>query len=450
MSLKKVIHSFESIGVIKNKSEDQAIAIKTFNWILFCAFLAGSIWTYLLYFIGQTNAVVFPLLAIISMPLILLFSHLTKKFVLALNAFLIMMLSLPALVQIFHGGFVNSGAVIAWSVIVPMMALSFRPPIVAIRCFVLFILIVIVTVLIEIYIPIDHKAMSRTIIISQFTLNLIGIIIICFVPLLNFSKEFMVTRKLLKTNNKEIIDSINYAKRIQAATLLSKEKFIELLKGSSFLFFKPKDIIGGDFYWAYQCNDDLFIACSDCTGHGVPGAFMTMIGINHLNYIVRENKESDPSVILSKLQEKVTSSLNNSSERVHDGMDITICKINYKKQTIEYASAMSKVYFFNGEQLERCANDKCSIGDSRRESSFTKYTLNFKKGDVLYLTTDGYIDQFGGTNNKKFGSKRFKELLATIVHLDSSKQNQLINSTFYQWKGDKAQIDDITLIGIKF
>ena len=450
LTFKNFIQSFELIGVRKDGSKDQAIAIKTFNWIMLCAFVAASIWAYLLNNLGQTKAAIFPIIGFIMIPCILFYSHITKKFITALNLFLTMMMTLPALVQIFHGGFVNAGAVIAWSVIVPMMSLSFRPPKVAIRCFTVFILVSLVTVLIEVYVPIEYVKMSSSIITAQFTFNLIGIITICFLPLLGFSRDFMYTRKLLKSKNKEILDSINYAQRIQSASLINPDKLDELLDYKSFTLYEPKDAIGGDFYWAYKKEDEIFLACSDCTGHGVPGAFMTLIGINHLNYIVRENGESDPGKILLDLNERVSLTLRHSEEKMRDGMDITICKINFKHQYFEYASAMSKVYFFNGEKVIRLKSDKASIGDSRRKPEFTTRKVEFENGQALYLATDGYNDQFGGLHNKKLGSRNFIHTLNRTSNLAPKEQLMELRSLYRSWKGKNDQIDDVTVIGIKF
>lgn len=400
--------------------------------------------------IGQPRAAYIPLIAVVIIPIVFYIFHKTKNFNIPLNTFLLIILILPALVQLFNGGFINSGAVISWSAMAPISALAFKPKKEAIRCFVFFILTVIAVMTIELFTLPEFNKLSDEIIQFQFLVNLIGVVTTSFFPLLSFSKELSKSRELIRTSNQQIIQSINYAKFIQTASLSSEEELKKLLNEKSFLFFAPKDIVSGDFYWAHKDGDDVFLVCADCTGHGVPGAIMTMIGINHLNSIVRENKESDPAKILTLLHERVNYSLRNSPVEMNDGMDITICRINFNTNTVIYSSALSKVYLFDGEKVTTCPNDKCSIGDSRRHIYFNNHTLQMKSGDCLYLTTDGYADQFGGPRDKKFGSRQLTKLLHQVAPMHCNQQLSTISKSFYEWKDDTDQVDDVNFIGIKF
>jgi len=361
-----------------------------------------------------------------------------------------MLLLLPALVQIFHGGFINSGAVICWSVVTPLMALAFKNPKRARTCFLLFILVLAITALVEVFFVIEYVTMSKGMITLQFLMNFISVLSLCFFPILGFSKMLYKTRMTLQSHNRQIVNSINYAKYIQTATLHSEQQLNDLLNQNSFLFFQPKDIVSGDFYWAHKNGDHTFLACADCTGHGVPGAFMTMIGINHLNSIIRENNVEDPAQILTLLHKRVISSLKNAGEHVHDGMDISICKINFNTREVEYASAMSKVFLFDGEEVQICKSDRSSIGDSRRSISYKNRTLKLNQGNILYLTTDGYIDQFGGERNKKFGTRQLVNQISSLKGKSLKEQQESIQSNFFLWKNDQEQVDDVTLIGIQF
>jgi serine phosphatase RsbU (regulator of sigma subunit) len=179
---------------------------------------------------------------------------------------------------------------------------------------------------------------------------------------------------------------------------------------------------------------------------------MTMIGINHLNSIVRENQEENPAKILEKLHKKVVSSLQHSSKKMRDGMDITICKINLESKVLEYASAMSKVLTYSSslKQAVKHSANRISIGDSNRKVEYTNHTLQFEEGDCLYLSTDGYIDQFGGSRDKKFGSRRLSQLIEEIGHLPMNQQRTKFSESIERWQGSTEQIDDITLIGIRF
>ncbi|MBL4710380.1 MAG: serine/threonine-protein phosphatase [Flavobacteriales bacterium] len=445
-----LLNKYESIGIIKDKSKGMQMAIKSFSWILFWTFIASIIWSILLYLIGQPSAIIFPVLAAITMATSVVIFYYNKNFSAHTNRYLFLLLVLPGGVQIVSGGFMNSGAVICWSVVAPLMALAFKRPKQARKCFFFFLTALIITAFVELYFKIDYVPMSREIVTLQFLMNFIGVMSLCFFPILDFSKELYRIRQKIQSNNRQIIQSINYAKYIQTATLHSKEQLSELLNQSSFLFFEPKDIVSGDFYWAHKNGDDIFLACADCTGHGVPGAFMTMIGINHLNSIVLENNEQDPSKILSLLHQRVTSSLKNANDIIHDGMDISICKINFKTARVEYASAMSKIFYFDGDKIISCPVDKCSIGDSRRKISYKNHVLQLKEGQSIYLATDGYIDQFGGPNDKKFGTRQLTRLLGELKDKSLKEQENFIQSSFTSWKGDKEQIDDVTLIGIHF
>lgn len=274
-------------------------------------------------------------------------------------------------------------------------------------------------------------------------------------------KNIIVVQK-----NRDITDSINYARRIQQA-ILPLDTDIQKSLPKSFILFKPRDIVSGDFYWFTEIplpdenqekRSKIIIACADCTGHGVPGAFMSMIGNSLLNEIVYEKKIYEPAKILNYLNEGVHLSLkqNMKDNETHDGMDIALICLESgteysEKISIEYAGAHRPLYIFKNGILEEIAADKFPIGgiqsDEKRE--FTNNLINLEKGDTLYMFSDGYVDQFGGEKGKKFMAKRFQELLRNVQEKTMEEQKNILNHTIEQWKKNIEQVDDILVIGVR-
>jgi serine phosphatase RsbU (regulator of sigma subunit) len=260
--------------------------------------------------------------------------------------------------------------------------------------------------------------------------------------------------KILAMKNEDVLSSISYAKKIQYAVLPSEENIYRSIP-LSFIIYNPRDIVSGDFFWFHEIDRDNYIlACADCTGHGVPGAFMTVIGSNALTQIVIENKVSSLSQILSELDDRVTSTL--KQERSHygliqDGMDISIVKVNKQKKEFTFASAKRPAIYMRDHQLQELKGSRNSIGGLRSEKkTFTETVVNYSEDDMLYLFTDGVVDQFGGSMNKKFTSKRLRELMQQIHALPVADQKRTAEETIREWKGNNEQTDDVLLIGIRF
>ncbi len=258
----------------------------------------------------------------------------------------------------------------------------------------------------------------------------------------------------VEEKNIKITDSINYAKRIQQAILPSQE-LIKSFFPNSFIFFRPKDIVSGDFYWIAEKRDKLLIAVADCTGHGVPGAFMSMIGNTLLNEIVNVKNISRPNQILNEMNKGIVSLLRQSSNESavqEDGMDISILAINKLSREIEFAGANHFSYLFNPEKFETLKGDVFSIGGmfGRSDINFTSQKIKIDKGSTIYLFTDGFVDQFGGEKNTKFLSARFEQLLKSIQQNDMELQEKNLVEAFDAWKGNNKQLDDILVVGIRF
>lgn len=256
----------------------------------------------------------------------------------------------------------------------------------------------------------------------------------------------------IEEQKKHIEDSIHYAKRIQNA-ILPPDDFVKRLLTDSFVLYKPKDIVSGDFYWVVIKDGKAIVAAVDCTGHGVPGAFMSIVGNNQLNYTVNVLGKSRPDEILNALNEGVTKALRQTriSSSVKDGMDISLISIDFKHKHLQYAGAYSPLYIIrNGEILQYQA-DKFPVGGYMGEElrNFTLHEMEIMKGDVIYIFSDGFSDQFGGPDDSKYLVKRFRELLLTIWKEPMEEQKEILNQVHLDWKGDRPQVDDILVIGIR-
>jgi len=263
------------------------------------------------------------------------------------------------------------------------------------------------------------------------------------------TQQVVQKSKELEQKNKDITDSIRYAKRIQNAILPPEETFAQ-----SFILFKPKDIVSGDFYWFYVSGSRQYIAAVDCTGHGVPGAFMSIIGHNSLNKIVKEYGFTEPATILDHLNDEVISTLKKQTEddEVKDGMDLALVMYDMETGLLEYAGAHNPLYLVRSGELIETKADRFAIGRSSLETKrkFTNHEMEVKDGDVIYIFSDGYADQFGGPEGKKFKVRALKEVLLGIQNLTMAQQKEYLDKTIEEWKGQQSQIDDILIIGTRF
>jgi len=261
-------------------------------------------------------------------------------------------------------------------------------------------------------------------------------------------KKAIENQKLVvEEKNKEITDSINYAKRIQGAILPSNE----IWHGSfseSMVLYKPKDIVAGDFYWMEHIESGpVLFAAADCTGHGVPGAMVSVICNNALNRSVREHGLSDPGDILNKTREIVIQQFEKSKDEVKDGMDIALCSL--KGSQLQYAGANNPLWIIRGGIILETKANKQPVGKFDNQMPYTTHTFELQKGDAIYIFSDGYVDQFGGDRGKKLKAKAFKELLLSVQDESMDKQKQVIDTKFENWKGDIEQVDDVCIIGVK-
>ncbi len=266
-------------------------------------------------------------------------------------------------------------------------------------------------------------------------------------------KSIEEQKELLSTINQRLTDSIQYAKRIQESILPSEEKMKRYL-GDVFVYFRPKDLVSGDFYWISDKGNKTFVAAVDCTGHGVPGAFMSIIANDMLKNIV-ENYDIDcPAKILNKLNQKVNNTFKKDvSDRnftINDGMDIALCMIDKEKQIIQFAGAMNPLYLIRDNEIYTYKGDRLPIGHlTEQEELFTVHEIALKPFDIVYIFSDGYADQFGGEDGKKFKYRRFRHLLLNIHKLPLEDQKAVLHQKMQHWMGDTEQVDDILVMGIR-
>jgi ligand-binding sensor domain-containing protein/serine phosphatase RsbU (regulator of sigma subunit) len=260
------------------------------------------------------------------------------------------------------------------------------------------------------------------------------------------TSEIEKQKEVIEQKNRDITDSINYAKRIQYTLLANEELLKENIK-EHFIFFQPKDIVSGDFYWAANKNGKFYLAVCDSTGHGVPGAFMSLMNISFLNEAISEKNISEPHEILNYVRQRLIASV--SKDGAQDGMDGILLCIDKENEMVSYAAGQNRPVMISENRLIQLEADKMPIGKGERSSSFTLFRLEMKPGDMLYLYTDGYADQFGGKDGKKFKYRQLQELLLKHHDEPMEKQQRIYEEAINQWKGNLEQIDDILLIGIR-
>lgn len=269
----------------------------------------------------------------------------------------------------------------------------------------------------------------------------------------DYSHTLEKQHALLEKKTREITDSIKYAERIQGAILPPEQKWNQILP-NSFIFYQPKDILSGDFYWIAETDSHIFIAAADCTGHGVPGALISIVNFNLLNKAVLEKGLINPNDILDTVNIWLTEALNqkHSESRIKDGMDISLISIDKSSKECIFAGANNPLYLFSDNKLTEFKGDKFPVGGYIHDeiNNFVNHKIQLKQGDTLYLFSDGYADQFGGEKGKKYKYKPFKKALSEATNLPINQQKAFLNETHLSWKGDLEQTDDILIIGIQF
>ncbi|RMG83918.1 MAG: hypothetical protein D6707_00105, partial [Bacteroidetes bacterium] len=293
--------------------------------------------------------------------------------------------------------------------------------------------------------------------IISYSVSLILILIAIFSALVwnrlkvtQKQKQIIETQKqVVERKNSEILDSINYAKRLQEAILPSQATLQRILP-EHFLMFRPKDIVSGDFYWIEEKGDEVFLAVADCTGHGVPGAMVSVVCANALNRIVNEFEITSPAQILDKAREIIIRTFTKQGEKdVKDGMDISLIKFNRKTLQACWSGANNPLWIIRNGQIIEYKPDRQPVGQYVKMQPFNEHEIQLMNGDAFYLFSDGYQDQFGGPKGRKFKAKSIKTILLSHQDKSTREQYQILLRTFEEWKGEGEQTDDVTVIGVR-
>jgi serine phosphatase RsbU (regulator of sigma subunit) len=258
-------------------------------------------------------------------------------------------------------------------------------------------------------------------------------------------------RDTISSQKELILDSIRYAKRIQSA-ILPPVQILKKHLTDYFILFRSRDIVSGDYYWAREKDHKLLVAVADCTGHGVPGGFLSMLGISSMNEIVNRNRDLDPAKILEQLREVVIASMHQTGSRdeAQDGIEIALCILDQKKGTLDYAGANRPLYLVRDGAVQQFKPDRMPIGIYEQDPvPFTNHRITLKKGDSIYLFSDGYVDQLGGPHRKTFRVVNFRKLLVDIQGQSMEKQKAILIDRMAAWQGMVEQIDDILVMGIR-
>jgi sigma-B regulation protein RsbU (phosphoserine phosphatase) len=295
------------------------------------------------------------------------------------------------------------------------------------------------------------SVMVFSIILIQTRFNLTKKEIIARLSLQQSNLKLNEQKRIIESKNENITASLTYAKKIQDAILPSLTEINKHLPGS-FVYYRPRDIVSGDFYWYKHIDGISYLAAVDCTGHGVPGAFMSMIGNTILNKLIP--KYNKPAQILGKMREEVILTLEKSGETAQkDGMDIAFCAIDHAKNEVQYAGAFNPFLLVRDRQLTEIKADRMPIGFyyfGDRPNSFSNHTMELREGDAIYLFSDGFQDQFGGQRYRKYSSRKFKLLLQSLYNKPSEVQHDALHAEFNRWKGTEEQLDDVLVVGVKY
>ncbi len=284
--------------------------------------------------------------------------------------------------------------------------------------------------------------------ILRFKLRGISDIGICQIYGSDITNRVKAEQKV-RQQKKDIDDSIHYASRIQTAVLPTENILNDYVR-DHFILFKPRNVVSGDFYWMKEKDDKLVLVAADCTGHGVPGAFMSMLGVSFLNEIVNKDEVTKASTILDELRYLVKTTLSHSKEQKADGMDLSLVVIDKQNMKMQFAGAYNHLYLFRNEEMQVTKADRMPIGNYiGKEKPFTNHELDLKAGDTFYLLSDGFPDQFDYNSRKKFSIKRLKEVFSEIHTKSMEEQRKYLDDAFHEWKGNHWQMDDVLIMGVR-
>jgi len=439
----------------KENDSDELRRLKKLIFIiaLTCS-ICGVVWGGMFFFLfGLVPVVFLPISFFFIVGTAIFVGHIKTNYKILVYAQMFCITWIGALIQWSLGTVHESGAVLIWTFLGPIGALIFLGRRSVLLWMGMFISILVITVVFEPFLPSQRLDISTTTIRFFYIMN-IGIALTVVLLGSYYFLQSVETEKyktstiLAKTErlNKSITDSIVYAKRLQMA-LLPTDKLINEVIPDSFIFYKPKDIVSGDFYWVSHVKNNKIFGAIDCTGHGVPGAMVSVICNGALNRSVNELGLVKPNEILNKSRDIIIQEFDKSDEDVKDGMDIALCYIDGYK--LEFAGAHNPLWIVRNGELIEIKGDRQGVGKYEGSKLFTNHNFDLEKRDVIYIFTDGYRDQFGGAKRKRIKNTGFKKLILEIHQKPMSEQKDLLDSYLTQWQGELTQIDDICVMGVR-
>ena len=493
------MHILPNIGVLRTDSQTEKLRKRFMNAMALLMSNGGLLWGGLSLYYGFYIAGIIPLTYTFLTGINLTYFHLTKNFKVYRFTQVLMSLLLPFFFQWSLGGFVASGAMMIWALLSLIGSMSVQGYKHSIRWFVVFVVFIIISgVFDSMFKGFRENLPPDNTVVFFFAINIIVISGAVFgltlyyihsrniansdlqgltdtleqkveertfelqeanVELKSLNDELHTTitkvqeqSGIIESKNKSITDSLNYAKRIQQSIISKSDQACSKMN-ETFILFKPRDIVSGDFYW-FHCNEEeeyLIAAVVDCTGHGVPGAFMSLIGDSLLNQIIIDKAYTEPSEILTQMNLGVQRAMKIEGSNRRDGMDMAITLIDKKNKVVKYAGAKSPMVYIYNNELTYYKGSTHTIGGGtvKTDKTFVTHTMAIQPGAQLYMFSDGFPDQFGGSKNRKYLIKRFREFLFSIHNSSLSDQRECLKHELNNWKDKNKQTDDILVVGIK-
>ena len=453
LSIIKSTLDIKNWGIRQDTPANEIRSIRLLNYICFIGVITGFFYSIIFLFLGDyIPAILDTVLVSLFLPSLILnkkFRYFTARILLILNS----NIAVLSVVIVYGNMYPNDLFFIVTSLFGVIIFKNKRQGFLSLMVALIFYMIS--KIYLEHYSPLYQ--IGEDLIYPFSLIGLVSIVIITYLLTTyiknenqNYEKQITDINEDLNYKKSYILNSLKYASRIQKAIIGGKEDILKKFN-DGFIIFKPKDIVSGDFYWFAEVGDNKIIAAADCTGHGVPAAFMTIMGNNFLNEIVFDDTILSPEKILEVLDKKIVKQLVQvNGKDVNDGMDISILKINKKNKNIEYASAMNSIIRVSNNELSTMRGARFPVGSNQYGTTkeYFKTSINYNEGDKFYLLTDGYQDQFGGQKGKKFLKKNLHKFIQEIHNLPMSGQREQLETKLREWQQNEVQTDDILIIGL--